>query len=193
MWTRKEFRLFRLNLRSFLVLGLLGLCGIVSLASCDRGGSQVEALKQEVKSLQEEMARLKDQVGQLEEARRQAPKPAEAAAVARVLSAPQPTPMPAAEPALTVEQLLKQKEQLLGGKVTVEGRMGLVMIHRKSLYLKGQQAMVEVFFADLPDKNLVQRLISQDWPGKVVVTGVFAPSGHERTGFQITAESIELL
>lgn len=193
MWTRKEIRLFGRGLRSFLVFGLLGVCSMVSLTSCDRGGARVESLEKAVKALQEEVARLKEQVGRMDAARSQPLKPAESPAVARIPVTPPTATSPAAEPALSVEQLLNQKDQFLGGKVTVEGRLGLVMIHRKSLYLKGQQAMVEVFFADLPDKNLVQRLISQDWPGKVVVTGTFAPSGHEKTGFQITAEAIELL
>ncbi len=174
-------------------LGVVLLVGALVAVSCEREASRVSALTQEVKGLQEEVARLQDRVTNLEAVLQKVQGPAPGPAVAQVPLTPPaaPEPPPVGE-VLTVDQLLKQKEQFLGGRVTVQGRLGLVLIHRKSFFLKGQQGMLEVLFAELPEKNTVQRLISQDWPGMVVATGTFAPSAREKTGFQLTAENIEL-
>ena len=73
--------------------------------------------------------------------------------------------------ALTVAQLLASKDRYLGTRVTVKGMPGPVMVHHKSLMLKGPQGMVEVLFGNLPDPKLVQTLSSTPLDKPITVTG----------------------
>jgi hypothetical protein len=93
---------------------------------------------------------------------------------------------------LTVSQLLKERERFLGRRVTVRGDVGLVLLHRKSFYLKAPEGMVEVVFADLRDKMGIDRLTSQDIRQPVTVTGQFLPvPGPDPNRLQIMAETVD--
>lgn len=69
-------------------------------------------------------------------------------------------------------ELLASKDRYLGTRVKVKGMPGPVMVHHKSLMLKGPQGMVEVLFGNLPDPKLVQSLSSTALDKPLTVTGV---------------------
>ena len=94
---------------------------------------------------------------------------------------------------LTVAQLLAGKDRYLGTRVKVKGMPGPVMVHHKSLMLKGPQGMVEVLFGNLPDPKLVQSLSSTALEKPLTVTGVvnLPPARGGGAQLQINAEAVE--
>ncbi len=100
---------------------------------------------------------------------------------------------PAAPAALTVAELLASKDRYLGTRVKVKGMPGPVMVHHKSLMLKGPQGMVEVLFGNLPDPKLVQSLTSTALDKPLTVTGVvnLPPARGAGAQLQISAEAVE--
>ena len=94
---------------------------------------------------------------------------------------------------LTVAQLLASKDRYLGTRVKVKGMPGPVMVHHKSLMLKGPQGMVEVLFGNLPDPKLVQTLSSTALDKPLTVTGVvnLPPARGGGAQLQINAEAVE--
>ena len=95
--------------------------------------------------------------------------------------------------ALTVDQLLAGKDRYLGTRVKVKGMPGPVMVHHKSLMLKGPQGMVEVLFGNLPDPKLIQTLSSAALEKPLTVTGVvnLPPARGGGAQLQINAEAVE--
>jgi len=175
-------------------------------------------LKKDIKALKGEMAAIKEKLGQVEADQKtlldlvkdlQKPKVAAPAApavpavpgAAAIPPAPV-TPMaqapaqPAAEaPApLTVAELFKNKDQLLGSRVIVRGVPGPVMMHKKTLFLSGPQGMVEVIYGNIQDKKQVERLTSQNIDTPVTITGLLsATPGQTKEGTRliIMAETVE--
>ena len=94
---------------------------------------------------------------------------------------------------LTVDQLLAGKDRYLGTRVKVKGMPGPVMVHHKSLMLKGPQGMVEVLFGNLPDPKLIQTLSSSALEKPLTVTGVvnLPPARGGGAQLQINAEAVE--
>ena len=105
---------------------------------------------------------------------------------------PLPSPPPGPE-SLTVAELLASKDRYLGARVKVKGMPGPVMVHHKSLMLKGPQGMVEVLFGNLPDPKLVQSLSSTTLDKPLTVTGVvnLPPARGAGAQLQINAEAVE--
>jgi hypothetical protein len=103
-----------------------------------------------------------------------------------------PSQPPAAD-ALTVDQLLASKDRYLGTRVKVKGMPGPVMVHHKSLMLKGDQGLVEVLFGNLPDPKLIQSLSSAALDKPLTVTGVvnLPPARGAGAQLQINAEAVE--
>ena len=79
-------------------------------------------------------------------------------------------------------ELLAGKDRYLGTRVTVKGMPGPVMVHHKSLMLKGPQGMVEVLFGNLPDPKLVQSLTSTTLDKPLTVTGRGEPAAGPGRG-----------
>ena len=133
--------------------------------------SGVQELKKEVEALKSEVATLKEKIIQLEAGQKillgivkgEGPKGAASAtpqAATPGVAEGQPLmPGPAGQAAtapLTVEELFKNKDQLLGTRVTVKGVPGPVLMHKKTLFLSGASGMVEVLYGNLADKKQVE-------------------------------------
>lgn len=167
-------------------LGLLG--ALLLLAGCPEVSKPDAELRQEVKSLKAEVAALKEKVSQLEAAQKTLTDLARKAEAARET-------LPPGEKAgevLSVAQLLKDKDRYLGARVTVRGPVGTVVVHHKSLLLTSAEGTVEVYFGNLPDKKLVDRLTSTPLDQALTVTGVVSPPAA-KTGptLRLTAEAVE--
>ena len=148
---------------------------------------EIEALKTQVTVMQEKLNQV--QTGQqviLDLLKHPAP----VAAPVAPMAAPSPPPSPAP---LTVAELLASKDRYLGTRVKVKGMPGPVMVHHKSLMLKGPQGMVEVLFGNLTDPKLVQSLSSAALDKPITVTGVvnLPPTRGAGAQLQINAEAVE--
>jgi hypothetical protein len=90
---------------------------------------EIQGLKTEVIALKEQINALKEQVAKLEAGQQQ---------IISLLAHPPAPPAAAAPPAapepFTVSQLLKEKERLLGTRVTVKAIPGPVVVHRKTMF-----------------------------------------------------------
>ena len=100
---------------------------------------------------------------------------------------------PAAPAPLSVDELLTSKDRYLGTRVKVKGMPGPVMVHHKSLMLKGAQGMVEVMFGSLTDPKLIQSLTSTTLDKPLTVSGVvnLPPARGAGAQLQINAEAVE--
>lgn len=151
--------------------------------------SGVQELKKEVESLKSEVATLKEKIIQLEAGQKiilgmvkgegpQAVVPGTPSATTLEVTEGQPTlPVPPGQPgaaALTVEELFKNKDQLLGTRVTVKGVPGPVLMHKKTLFLSGASGMVEVLYGNLADKKQVERLTAQTIETPITVSGLLS-------------------
>ena len=176
-----------------LALVLLSACAPSSQAD-EELRKEIQALKAQVTALQEKLNQL--QTGQqaiLDQLKQASPVAHPAAPVAPPV-APMAVPsQPPAPEALTVAQLLAGKDRYLGTRVRVKGMPGPVMVHHKSLMLKGPQGMVEVLFGNLPDPKLVQTLSSTALEKPLTVTGVvnLPPARGGGAQLQINAEAVE--
>lgn len=158
--------------------------------------------KREVQALQTEVAALKEKLGQMEAGQKdlrdtlknlQRPPEIAIPAAPPGLQTPAPPAAPEAAP-LTVSQLFKDKDRLVGTRVTVKGESGPVLMHKKILYLQSPEGMVEVFFGNMPDKKQVERLTAQAAEQPLTVTGMLSSApgkGKDLLRLQITAESID--
>ncbi len=158
--------------------------------------------KKEVQALKTEVAALKDKLGQLETGQQQIldsvkgmQKPEVVIKPAAPPSAPVPAPAagPGAAP-LSVSQLIKDKDRLVGTRVTVKGEPGPMLMHKKILYLQSPEGMVEVLFGNMTDKQQVERLTAQAIEQPLTVTGMLSASpgkGKDPLRLQITAEAID--
>jgi outer membrane murein-binding lipoprotein Lpp len=162
-------------------------------------GCADQETKKEVQTLKTEVAALKNKLNQLETGQKQIldtmqglQKPKEIVAPPAA-PAPAPLAMPGAAP-LAVGQLIKDKDRLIGTRVTVKGEPGPVLMHKKILYLQSPEGMVEVLFGNLADKKQMERLTAQAIEQPLTVTGMLSASpgrGKDPTRLQITAEAID--
>lgn len=141
----------------------------------------VQELQKEVESLKSEVAGLKEKVIALEASqkvilgmikREALQEPAPGAAAGQLI--PQVQPEPTMGEPLTVDELFKKKDQLLGTRVTVKGVPGPVMMHKKTLFLQGSQGMVEVLYGNLQDRKQVERLTAQTIETPIIVSGLLS-------------------
>lgn len=145
----------------------------------------VKDLQKEVDSLKTEVAALKEKIIELEAGQKvllgivkgeaaKEPAPATPEAAAPGATAPQPAASAAAAEPLTVAELFKNKDQFLGTRVTVKGVPGPVLMHKKTLFLRGPQGMVEVLYGNLQDKKQVERLTAQNIETPITVSGLLS-------------------
>jgi hypothetical protein len=174
------------------------LMALVSLSACAPSNQAEGELRQEIQALKAQVTAMQEKLNQVQtgqqvilELLRQ---PAPAAAPPPAPLAPMAVPsQPPAPDALTVAELLASKDRYLGTRVKVKGMPGPVMVHHKSLMLKGPQGMVEVLFGNLPDPKLVQSLSSAALDKPLTVTGVvnLPPARGGGAQLQINAEAVE--
>ena len=179
----------------FLALVFLSACAPSSQADEDLR-KELQALKAQVTALQEKLNQV--QTGQqaildlLKKSELPVPPP-----VALPVAPPAaPLAMPSQPPGpetLTVDQLLAGKNRYLGTRVKVKGLPGPVMVHHKSLMLKGSQGLIEVLFGNLPDPKLIQTLSSAALEKPLTVTGMvnLPPARGAGAQLQINAEAVE--
>lgn len=145
-----------------------------------------QELKKEVEALKTEVAAIKEKLIQVEASQKtllemvkgtQMPKagapaatPGMEAGLPLVQSPTAPTP----GTPLSVDELFKQKDQLLGARVTVKGLPGPVLMHKKTLFLQGPKGMVEVIYGNLQDKKQVERLTAQAIETPLTVSGILS-------------------
>lgn len=178
--------------------GMVCLICISLLSACAPAQPDPETQK-ELQAMKAELAALKEKLSQVEAGQKQIMETLKELKAGKETAAlpPAPVPMPSlpGQPApLTVEQLLKDKDRLIGTRVTVKGQPGPVLIHKKILYLQSPEGMVEVSFANLPDKKQVERLTAQAIDQPLTVTGMLSaaqPRGKEPVRLQIMAESVD--
>ncbi|MGQ9688960.1 MAG: hypothetical protein ACUVXF_09270 [Desulfobaccales bacterium] len=159
-----------------------------------------QELKKDLKALKGEVEALKERVIQLETAHKmilemgKVPQPSKAAEPpAEQLLATQPA-QPAAATPLTVDELLKNKDSLIGTRVTVKGMPGPVVMHKKTLFLSGAGGMVEVIYGNLQDKNQVDRLSAQTLETPLTVSGLLSTApgqAKQAVRLVIMADAVE--
>ena len=170
------------------------LMALVSLSACAPSNQGEEKLRQEIQALKAQVTAMQEKLNQVETGQQVMlellKQPAPAAAPIAPVAAPSQPPAPEA---MTVAELLASKDRYLGTRVKVKGMPGPVMVHHKSLMLKGPQGMVEVLFGNLPDPKLVQSLSSAVLDKPLTVTGVvnLPPARGGGAQLQINAEAVE--
>lgn len=136
-----------------------------------------------MEALKTEMAAIKEKLGQVEASQKvlldmvkgiQKPQAAAPGGMVAGLPVIQAPSTPTAGAPLTVDELFKQKDQLLGTRVTVKGVPGPVMMHKKTLFLSGPGGMVEVIYGNLQDKKQVERLTAQNIETPLTVSGILS-------------------
>lgn len=171
--------------------------------------SGVQEMKKEVEALKSEVATLKEKIVQLEAGQKillgivkgegpEAAAPAAPKATTPEVKEGQPTmPVPSGQAAaapLTVEELFKNKDQLIGTRVTVKGMPGPVLMHKKTLFLSGASGMVEVLYGNLADKKQVERLTAQSIETPITVSGLLSTAPgqtKEPVRLVIMADTVE--
>lgn len=163
-------------------------------------------LKKEVEALKTEVAALKEKVSQVEASQKvmlemlklKAMAPGAAVPGAGAASTDLPgmpaAPVQAAGTPLTLDELFKNKDQLLGTRVTVKGLPGPVMMHKKTLFLGGPGGMVEVIYGNLADKRQVERITAQAIDTPITVSGMLSASpgqAKNQVRLVIMADSVE--
>lgn len=150
---------------------------------------EIQGLKTEIIALKEQINALKEQAAKLEAGQQQ---------IINLLANPPAPPTPpaaAAPPAapepFTVSQLFKEKERLLGSRVTVKAVPGPVVVHRKTMLLKAPEGSIEVYFGDLPDVKTVNRLTSTTLDQPLSITGLLSPAAGGGASLRIIAEVVE--
>ena len=173
------------------------LMALVSLSACAPSNQAAEEdLRKEIQALKAQVTAMQEKLNQVQTGQQVMlellKQPAPAAAPAPIAPMAVPSQPPAPE-ALTVAELLASKDRYLGTRVKVKGMPGPVMVHHKSLMLKGPQGMVEVLFGNLPDPKLIQSLSSAGLDKPLTVTGVvnLPPARGGGAQLQINAEAVE--
>ncbi len=173
---------------AWLAAGLMALLWLTPGCPAPPGNQD---LKKEVEALNAEVAGLKEKIVQLEATQKvlvelargtAAPKAEEPKVEQLPLGQPGQPAQPAAA-ALTVDELFKNQESLLGTRVTVKGVPGPVLMHKKTLFLSGPGGMVEVIYGNLQDKTQVDRLTAQALETPITVSGLLsaAPGQGKKT------------
>jgi hypothetical protein len=181
--------------RKALAMGKMGRC-LASLAillllpACPQAGKSEDEMRKEIQGLKADIETVKEKLTRLEagqksilEMLKRPVGPAEAGTT--------PSEPPEAPRALSVGQLIKEKDRYLGTRVTVNGPVGPVLMHHKSLLLKSPEGMVEVFFGNIQDKRVVDRLTSMPLDHPITVTGMASVALKGGAKLSITAEAVE--
>ena len=170
------------------------LMALVSLSACAPSHQAEEELRQEIQALKAQVTAMQEKLNQMQTGQQVIldllKSPAPAVAPIAPMAVPRQPPAPEA---LTVAELLASKDRFLGTRVKVKGMPGPVMVHHKSLMLKGPQGMVEVLFGNLPDPKLIQSLSSATLDKPLTVTGIvnLPPARGGGAQLQINAEAVE--
>ena len=160
-----------------------------------------EDLKKEVEALKSEVATLKEKVNQVEASQKvllemikvKAAAQGTAGGGTELPGMPAAPGQPAGTP-MTLDELFKTKDQLLGTRVTVRGLPGPVMMHKKTLFLGGPGGMVEVIYGNLADKRQVERITSQAIDTPITVSGILSATpgqAKNQVRLMIMADSVE--
>jgi|UniRef100_A0A7C5ENC0 hypothetical protein len=185
--------------RSLAGLAALALLGFVT--GCPTAPGDPE-LKKEMEALRSEVNALKEKLGQIEAGQKALLQQLKSLTTAQAMTSADAAGAPAAAnqavPAtaapLTVAELLRNKDKLLGTRVTVRGVPGPVIMHKKTLFLGGPGGMVEVIYGNLQDQKQVERLTSQAIETPITVSGILsaAPSQtKEMVRLTIMADMVE--
>jgi hypothetical protein len=180
----------------------IGVCRLIAmlmalafLSACAPSHQAEEELRKEIQALKAQVTAMQEKLNQVQTGQQ---------VILDLLKQPPPAPGPMAPPmampsqppapaVLTVAELIASKDRYLGTRVQVKGMPGPVMVHHKSLMLKGPQGMVEVLFGNLGDPKLVQSLSSAALDKPITVTGVvnLPPARGAGAQLQINAEAVE--
>jgi hypothetical protein len=166
-----------------------------------------EKLNKEVEALKAEVATLKEKVDKLEATQKILTEMVKMKAAAPLVPAPPgvpgvgaelpgmpPPPGQTAGAPLTVDELFRNKDQLLGTRVTVKGLPGPVMMHKKTLFMNGPGGMVEVIYGNIQDKRQVDRITAQSIETPITVSGLLSAAPGQAKGqirLIIMADSVE--
>jgi hypothetical protein len=175
------------------------LMALVFLSACAPSSQADEELRKEIQALKAQVTAMQEKLNQVQTGQQVILDLLKQPAVAPAPPAPATPPpvvmpsQPPAPDALTVAELLASKDRYLGARVKVKGMPGPVMVHHKSLMLKGPHGMVEVLFGNLPDPKLIQSLSSASLDKPLTVTGVvnLPPARGAGAQLQINADAIE--
>jgi len=170
------------------------LMALASLSACAPSNQADEELRKEIQALKAQVTAMQEKLNQVQTGQQAMLELLKQPAPAAAPTAPMAVPsQPAAPETLTVAELLASKDRYLGIRVKVKGMPGPVMVHHKSLMLKGPQGMVEVLFGNLPDPKLIQSLSSTALDKPLTVTGVvnLPPARGGGAQLQINAEAVE--
>jgi len=170
------------------------LMALASLSACAPSNQAEGELRKEIQALKAQVTTMQEKLNQLQTGQQVMLDLLKKPAVAAAPMAPMAMPsQPEAPAVLTVAELLASKDRYLGTRVKVKGMPGPVMVHHKSLMLKGPQGMVEVLFGTLADPKLVQSLTSTVLDKPLTVTGVvnLPPARGGGAQLQISAEAVE--
>jgi hypothetical protein len=105
-----------------------------------------------------------------------------------------PPPAQTAGTPMTLEELFKNKDSLLGTRVTVRGLPGPVMMHKKTLFMSAPGGMVEVIYGNIQDKKQVDRITAQNIETPITVSGILSAAPGQSKGqvrLIIMADSVE--
>ena len=173
---------------------IIMLMALVSLSACAPSNQAAdEEMRKEIQALKAQLTVMQEKLNQVQTSQQVIldllKQPAPAAAPIAPVAVPS---QPAAPAPLTVDELLASRDRYLGTRVKVKGMPGPVMVHHKSLLLKGPQGMVEVLFGNLTDPKLVQSLSSAALDKPLTVTGVvnLPPARGAGAQLQINAEAV---
>jgi hypothetical protein len=173
------------------------LMALASLSACAPSNQAEGELRKEIQALKAQVTAMQEKLNQVQTGQQAIldllKQPAPAAAPIAPVAVPSQPAAPAEPAALTVAELIASKDRYLGTRVKVKGMPGPVMVHHKSLMLKGPQGMVEVLFGNLTDPKLVQSLSSTALDKPLTVTGVvnLPPARGAGAQLQINAEAVE--
>jgi hypothetical protein len=185
---------------AWLAVGLVALLWLTPGCPAPPGNQD---LKKEVEALKAEVAGLKEKIVQMESAQKvllelakgaAPPKAEEPKAEQLPLAQPGQPAQPSAAAAMTVDELFKNQDALLGTRVTVKGVPGPVLMHKKTLFLSGPGGMVEVIYGNLQDKTQVDRLTAQALETPITVSGLLsAAPGQAKKAMRliIVADAVE--
>ncbi len=174
----------------------LFLCFACAPAPTDREMQKdVQSLKTEVAALKQQIEQLKAGQKQIQDTLKEMQEPGEPVAPTAPPAAPTTEPSGVPSPkAISLGQLLQNKDRLIGTRVTVKGKPGPVLMHKKILYLQAPEGMLEVFFGNILDKKQMERLGSQTLEEPVTVTGLLTKSpgtGYDPSRLRIVAETVD--
>jgi hypothetical protein len=181
------------KLRKFRWLSLVLALALLTPSACipdqkaqEERRQEIKSLKNETEALKKEITALKEQVTRLEAGQQEILNLLKKPPAPPAVAAPPPSPEP-----FTVSQVIREKDRLLGSRITVRGMAGPVVVHRKTLILKAPEGTVDVYFGDLPDVKTVNRLTSTSLDHPLTITGVLTLPPRGGANLRLIAEVVE--